>query len=380
MRFAHPILGGYLTGKVLGSVQPEKILDLPNWSGKYLAMNYFAALGDAEQLASKLLDIPDRPLERNILIVARWLRYSQQETKWRNKTMENLVRMLRIPDQPLGFRGQILSAILQSGEAGVPLLLRQMLSSDDPELLQLCILGCATIKDTKSVESIAKLLNHSSPNVYKAACLALVKIGTRTALDLVASVLLHGDESSRTSAAMSLALNFAEGHEMLREGASMDDIMVRRAVTYGLGVIDELWATEILTKMQLEDNQWIVRNAATEVLDNKQNTNRYIPKRLPPPSECPWLIAFAGKKGVGISPNSPATDILLMALTGGDEAEQLASLDYLRAFSSSNVFAIFYKFLYGNNVVLREAIFRTIWEMASRGVIIPDPQQFGVNY
>jgi hypothetical protein len=255
-----------------------------------------------------------------------------------------------------------------------------MLASDDSELIQICLLGCASLKDTKAVDEIAQLLIHPSPNVQKTACLALVTIGTQSAIDHVASVLLHGDEDSRTTAAKALAKHPEVGHDMLREGASMNDIMVRRAVTYGLGLIDQLWATEILSKMQLEDDQWIVRNAASEVLENKQKFNIYIPKRLAAPSECAWLIAFAGKKGVGISPDSPATDILLMALTDGTDSEQLASLDYLRAFSSSNVFAIFYKLMYGNNPVLREAIFRTIWEMGSRGVVIPDPRQFGVDY
>jgi len=380
MRFIHPTIGGYLAGKVLGNLQTDQILSLPNWSGKYLAMNYFAALGNADELAEKIMAIPDRPLERNIMIAARWLRDSRVESKWRNQVMEILVKLIRIPGQPLGFRGQVLTAIILGGDPGAPLLFRQMLASDDPELIQICLLGCASLKDTKAVDDIAQLLLHPSSNVQRTASLALVTIGTQSAIEQVASELLHGDEDSRTTAAKALALHAEVGHDMLREGAAMDDLMVRRAVTYGLGIVDQPWATETLTKMQLEDDQWIVRNAASEVLENKQKFNKYIPKRLSAPSECAWLLAFAGKKGVGISPDSPATDILLMALTDGTEAEQLASLDYLRAFSSSNVFAIFYSLMYGRNFVLREAIFRTVWEMGSRGVAIPDPQQFGVNY
>ncbi|HBG74571.1 MAG: hypothetical protein A2X25_11100 [Chloroflexi bacterium GWB2_49_20] len=379
MNFVHPIIGGYLAGKVLGNLQPENILSLPNSSGKYLAMNYFAALDDAEKLASKLMTVPDRPLHRNELIVARWLRDAKNESKWRLKIMEILVGLLRTAGQSLGLRGQVLAAIIKSGDPGVPKLFRQMMESDDPELLQLCVLGSASIKDTKAIEDIARLLNHINPNVRRTACLGLVTIGTQSALDHVAYLLLHGDEDSRRAAAEALANHPEEGYAMLREGSSMEDILVRRAVAYGLGRIYQFWATEILTKLQLEDEQWIVRDAATEVLDKKLQINRYIPKRLPPPSECPWLIAFAGKKGVGISPNSPATEMLLMVLAEGTEVEQLAALDYLRAFSSVDVFASFYKIMDGGNIILREAIFRAIWEMASKGVVIPDPQQFGVS-
>jgi hypothetical protein len=377
--FIHPLFNGYLAGYVLGNLSPERIISMPNWSGKYLGMKYFAALGDPEKLATMLINIPDHPLERNILLVAKWLGDASLEAKWRVPVMEQLITLLRVPIQPMGLRGQVLAAILKSGDPGVPILLRQMLDADDPELLQLCALGIAFLKDSKSIDDLIGLLNHKSPNVHKAACLALVTIGTASALDPVASVLLHGDEDSRKAAAEALANHPEEGYGMLREGATLEDIMVRRAVAYGLGCIDQNWATEILSKLQLEDAHWIVRNAATEVLERKHHLNKRIPQRLLPPFECPWLIAFAGKQGIGISPNSSATDVLLLALSNGTEAEKLSALDYLRATPSSSVIGSLFNAMYGNNSVVRESAYRVIWELAARGVEIPDPKQFGVS-
>ena len=378
MRFIHPIIGGYLAGRVLGNLKIDDVINLPNWSGKYLAMHYFAAQKTADDLAYKIMSIPDRLLERNILLVARWMRDTKLETKWRSQAMEKLVSLLMNPENPLGFRGQVLAAILLADDPSAALLFRQMLASEDPELLQLCMLGCASFKDTKAINGIAKLLASTNANVLQVAFLSLVKIGTPLALDHVASVLLHGDEDSRTIAAKALAIHSEIGHSMLKEGATMDDLMVRRAVVFGLGDVDEPWAWEILMKLQIEDDQWIVRNAVTEVIENKELIERKIPKRLPPPSECPWLVAFAAKKGVGISPDSQAIDILLLALTEGSELEQLASLDYLRVYPSIKVFEVLFRLLYGNNSELREAVFRVLWEMGSRGVVIPDPQQLGV--
>jgi hypothetical protein len=131
--------------------------------------------------------------------------------------------------------------------------------------------------------------------------------------------------------------------------------------------------------MQIEDAEWIVRNAATEVLEKKQRPNPHIPKRLPPPSESPWLIEYAGKQGLGVSPDKPATGLLLNALKSGTEEEQLAALSYLRMMPSEGVFGALYQAMYKGEPELREVVFHTFWEMAARGVDVPDPKQFGVG-
>lgn len=373
MRFSHQIFAALLAGNVLGDTDPDKVLELPDWSGKYLTMNYFSALHDGTLIAKKLIDVSDFPLHLNILIVARWIRDASPDSIWRTTILEKLVEIIRLPDQPLGLRGQVLAAMVKSNDEGIRLLLRRMLDTEDAELLQLCILGLAILKDAKSVEPISNLLGHKSPNVVQAACLGLVTIGTHTALDQVAGLMLHAEKEFRKSAAEALANDPIEGHAILREGASINDFLVRWAVVYGLGRINDPWANDLLSKLRLEDDQWLVRNAANEVIERKNHFIPSIPKRLPPPSECPWLIAFAAQKGLGISPNTPATDILLMALTEGTELEKLASLDYLRVSSSPKIFPIFYNLMQGNDTVLREAIFRTIWEMAAKGIHIPKP-------
>ena len=179
-------------------------------------------------------------------------------------------------------------------------------------------------------------------------------------MDTVASALLHGDEILRRAAAEAMANHPGEGHKMLREGAEMkEDLNVRRAVAYGLGRVHEPWAEEMLNKLQTEDDQWVVRNSAQEVLEDRHKPDPHIPKRFPPPSESPWLIAFAGKKGEGISPDKPPTDLLLLALKSDDPEERLASLAYLRMMPVEGVFGALYQAMYGGEPELREAVFRT---------------------
>jgi hypothetical protein len=237
------------------------------------------------------------------------------------------------------------------------------------------------LRDSKSIESLTGLFGNQNPNVRRAACLALVNIGTTPAMDSVASALLHGDENLRRTAAEALANHPIEGYAMLKEGAGMKkDLLVRRSVVYGLGRIQEPWAEEIVNHIEAEDDQWAVRNAATEVRENRERINAHIPQRLPPPAQSPWIIAFAGKQGLGVSPDKAPTDLLLLALKSGTEEERLASLAYLRIMPVEGVFGALFQAMYGSEPSLREAVFQTLSEMAARGVEVPDPVQFGVGY
>jgi HEAT repeat protein len=164
---------------------------------------------------------------------------------------------------------------------------------------------------------------------------------------------------------------------MLRDGTTINDILLRRAVVYGLGRVQHTWAMDTLKKLQIEDEQWIVRNAATEVLDAKANMGLLAPSKLRAPSDTPWLIEFAGKKGMGISPGVPATDILLLALKGDDPDARMAALPFLKYTPSEGVIAELYSAIYNDDPELREAAYNTLWEIGLSGVKLPHPSQYG---
>lgn len=381
MRFSHPVFCGYLAGKSLTKYKSESLFDQEPCISKNLALNFMAAFGDITLLVDRFLSLLDRPLSRNLLTPARWLCDAPLQLSWRGRVMAKLVEFLRQAGQPLSLRGQALCALIRSGDFSVAVPLRQMLKEEDNDLQLLAALGCGALKDLKSIELLSLLMSNQSPNIRRAACLALVNIGTTTALDIVASALLHGDEYLRRAAAEALANHPGEGYAMLKEGAEMkEDLLVRRSVVYGLGRISEPWAEELVSRLEIGDDQWAVRNAAMEVIENRQHLNPHIPQRLPPPTESSWIIAFAGKQGLGVSPDKPPTELLLNALKSGTEEEKFASLAYLRMIPVESVFGALYQAMYGGEPTLREAIFQIFAEMAARGVDVPDPVQFGVGY
>jgi hypothetical protein len=380
MRFIHPVFAGYLAGRAMTTYNAqEPILNQPDWAGKFLAMRYFAAFGDASKLVQSLMEFSRLPMHRPLMVAARFLRDAPKNAPWRGKLFGTLAAILQTEGIPFGVRGQAMAAFVHSNDPNAAVLFRQFAATTSFELVQLSVLGLGAIRDAKAIQVLEQTLGAPSLAVRRAACMALVAIGNNDALESVAHTLLSGDEDVRRAAAEALASDPVEGHAVLREGMTHSDILLRRAIAYGLGRLEDPWAVEALQKIQIEDEQWVVRNAATEVLDAKTNITTRAPRRLKAPSDSPWLVEFASKQGVGISPGTPATDILLQALKSDDAETRLAALPYLKYVPSEGVVTQLYHAMYKDDPELREAAYNTLWEIGTSGIKLPDPTQLGLS-
>ena len=155
--------------------------------------------------------------------------------------------------------------------------------------------------------------------------------------------------------------------------------MVRRAVVHGLARVEQPWALELLQHLQVEDDQWAVRNLANQYVEEITKRDPRVPRKLLPPSETPWLIEFASKQGVGIPRGGPATDVLTQALKYGNTEERLAAIPYLKRIANEGVVGALYNGVYGEDQEVSEASFLAIQEIAANGMAIPHPNQFGLG-
>jgi HEAT repeat protein len=380
MRFAHAVIGGYLAGRALsGYNASESVLNQPDWSGRTLSLRYLAAHGDVSRILQTMLGWSRLPMHRPLLSAARWLRDAPRDAPWRGKLMAALAELLQTDGLPLALRGQAMAAFAISNDPSAAAMFRQFLGSLSFELVQLCALGSGVMQDDKALKSLEGLLSAPSLSARRAACLALVAIGTNDSLEVVARTLLNADEDLRRAAAEALANDHGEGHAMLKDGATLTDILLRRAVVYGLARTGEPWAVETIQKMQLDDDQWLVRNSAAEMLESLSNPSVRAPRILTAPSATPWLIEFAGKQGVGISPGANATDVLLNALKSEDMDERVAAVAYLKQTPTEGIVNQIYQTMYKDDPELREAAFQALWEIGASGVKLPDPAQFGAK-
>src|SRR5215216_1039484 len=380
MRFLHPIFNGYLSGQAIGDNDADAtLLAQPDWDGKTLSLRYLAARGDASAVADILLKESDIPFHAPAFAVARWLRDAPKDAKWRAKVFAALLTILQAEGQPTALRGQAMAAFVVSGDPGAATLFRQLLGTRSFELLPLAALGSGATRDAKAVEALEEVLQAPVGAVRRATCLALVAIGTEKSLEAVARALLQGDEELRRAAAEAMANDPTEGHSMLKEGATLADIMLRRAVVHGLARVEQPWAIETLQHMQVEDDQWAVRNLANQYLEQMAHTDPRAPHPLKNPSESPWLIEFAGKQGMGIPRGGPATEVLLNAYRHGDTEERLAALPYLKRVADDGIIGTLYGGIYGEDPEVREASFYALEEIAANGNKIPHPNEFGLG-
>jgi HEAT repeat protein len=127
-----------------------------------------------------------------------------------------------------------------------------------------------------------------------------------------------------------------EGHQILREAAKEDDIKVRRAATFGLALTGTDWARELLQKMEREEAQWYVRQAALDAF-NRLEKNRLPPAEQPSLDLSPividqqgWLVEWAAQQGIGIGVGRQSVNALMRALEQGQPNVRQAALQTLR--------------------------------------------------
>jgi len=369
--FSHPLIMAYLASAALGEAPVSHFLsNQPDWAGKYLTMLFMAASRDVSPEITELLSDDNDPLLRNHLMIGRWLRFIPQTVSWRTQAMRVIAAQLQRNNFAIGLRARLLSALLLSGDEGVSALLRQISHTSDIQLQQISALGMGFLLDSKALPRLQELLADPEPAIFHAACLALVRIGNQQAFEILGSSLLNGTEEIRRSVAEALALDPKEGHAILKEASQMEDLLVRRSAVYGLTQINEPWSIEILEKLAVDDKQWVVRAAATQAVEEKETIDPGTPRPFQELHEIPWLIAFAGERGMGIAPGKPAQNLLLSALGEGSSEQQIAALNYLNLNPDHDALPRIYDLLEQGSDDLQEAAFNTLWYYASSGTDI----------
>jgi HEAT repeat protein len=227
-------------------------------------------------------------------------------------------------------------------------------------------LGIGGVRDNEAIDKLTAITKSDQDiRVRQAACLGLAAIGLEEALESLGESLLRGEEAVRVAAAEALAIHPDEGYEMIKEAATLDELLTRRAAVFGLARVPEKWAAELLQTMQLEDQQWVVRGAAAEALEKRQSP----PFRIDPPpeeiSQIPWLMSFASRAGLGLAPGRAALEMLRRALNQGNPDEQIAALQTMGWVARGELDLELKKALTSSEPHLRDAAYEALWRQTA---------------
>ena len=193
-------------------------------------------------------------------------------------------------------------------------------------------------------------------------------IGSSQSLIGLGKWLIEGDDVSQLFSAEALASHDGKGISMLEDATTMDGVRIRRAAVYGLGRVFSNEIDQILKRIELEDDQAIVRNAATEVLELR----RSIPQELSPhpnnPSELPWLIAYAAEGGLGLTPGKGVLETLRRALLTGSKLQRIAALETISNYQSQELVLDILKSMEAEDMEVKDAAYAALWQLEASGV------------
>lgn len=244
------------------------------------------------------------------------LKISKPDSQFRTILIKKLINHIYDKKIVFSIRLMALAALLQSNDPNIPSFVKQLLSNNEQDFIQIALFAIGSMnKNSSFIKEIIPITKNPSLNLRKLAYLVLTTFDEEIAINELGKALLSEDEKIRQLIAESFSFNNPKGEEILKEAISLEDIVVRRSAIFGLIKLNNNWARKTLKTLAVEDNQWVIRNAALQATEFLERETLLLPKSTYPLHQNPWLIKFAGEHNLGVSPGKPTAGILLMALS-----------------------------------------------------------------
>jgi HEAT repeat protein len=321
--FRTPALYAYFwaANEALASDQSAALgrLQDPEWS---LPISFLIEMTDSGPVVEQLLLSPPDVTREQLFRVADWLAKAQGTEQWHRIVMVRLAQLLLNPDTPSALRERAAAALVATQDEGVGFLLRQAIASPNPALRAVAAAGLGALAaqipgwpaDEKSLEALVKALEDPSETVQAAVISALGRTRSKAALEALIRTLLESHATARRLAAEALGRMGTEGHEVLREALTEDEVLVRRAALYGLAQVSDGWVNETLEEVVRRDSEWFIRSTAEEILSERLAVPAPEKLERPQAANLSWLISLAAERGQGVPAGPKAMEYLKEAL------------------------------------------------------------------
>jgi HEAT repeat protein len=363
LQFAHPTVQGYLAAEATRSRELDPRL-LTNPQASRLTMPFLAQMRDVTPYVERRLAERPTVLQEHLLEMASWAADAEPQAKWRGLIFKRLADLLLNPSEFPATRERAMAALVASRDPNVSFIFREGLKSDNPRIRFLCTIGLGALGDPENVTILGDRTGDPDPLVEVATALALGAIGARSVVNFLIQVLVNRSDLARRAAAEMLgASNLAgEGHEVLREAAAEENPLTRKAAVYGLDRVEQPWAIEKLEEMEKRDGHWMVRAAASLVMDARRANKPLasVPRHPRRPDETLWLAKWLEERKESITPGPQGLRQLLRALQDGDEVARLAAAEALAALGVSDAISTLYTALRDEHPEIREGAHRAL--------------------
>jgi len=372
--FYYPTFGGYFAARALARSSTDtvaQILVQPDWSLMHETMRFFSAFNDIQPYLN-LIRSDSSLLREKLIRASLWLVNVPANSSAELDLLKLLTKEIQSNNNYM-IKIRLVNALSKSPNKNIKGIFQHLLSSQDLDTRRAAAIGAGLIRDLSAVPFLIKQLNDTFPS-STTACYALGRIGSPRSLEAIAEGLLHGNELLRRASAESLAQNRSEGHPALREGISMEDLLVRYAVVHGLSLIPESWAIELLDKLRIDEDEWVVRDLAQQLFEIAEKGSPYIPKHQPPAHLTAWLDKFTLKQGLSKPNPENALDSLLIALESGTIEQKQAAITYLGRSGDPKLIPHLLDYINSSDPDLKQLASLGIWYCAPPGYTLKTPQ------
>ncbi len=370
--FVQPVAQAYLAAQVLAHGQGEWPRG-PWWHLLTWTLGFWALHGQGSAAAQPLLRDGRAPLLPGLWEAARAVALAPR-VGWGKVVYQALAKWVQAPGWPWAQRLRAVAALVEAHPPRLGTFFRGLLKHADPTVRAAAIVGLGLLKDAVAMPLLQEMLAREDlqPIERRMLFLALARYDTRKVSEALAAWLLEDDDEARREVAEALALAPVWGHEVLREAATYeDDLLVRRAAVYGLAHVPEPWARELLAQLREEDPEWLVSNAAGQVLDALQEPSPLAPVPPRPLHEEAWLLAFAARQGLSIAVGPPAQETLRRALAEGNADEKRRALRALVHLPDARWLPDIGALLGQGDLLVENDALSTLWCFYWSGVSLP---------
>lgn len=298
-QFKHHVLASYIASEGLKYADPEELAQKALDGRWERAIGYAAELVPIDVAVQAKLAQPQDIAMDTILGISNWLSYAGKSATWRSHYLRLLGNMLVAPNQYSPIRQRVAAAIVSSRDDGAIVILRAAVQNPNPDVRRIACLGLGAIRDIAAVQPLRKLLQNPDEAVKIAATLSLGAIATDESLvAMVEAMQQSNSRGVRRAAAEMLALYPEVGYETLYDAINeVKDILMRRAIIFGLGRIRTNWALITINEVVSSGSEeYYVRLAAMEVFRKIYEKESQGVLGYPDTNSIPWLLSWGGQQ------------------------------------------------------------------------------------
>ncbi|HDQ71829.1 MAG TPA: HEAT repeat domain-containing protein, partial [Chloroflexi bacterium] len=329
--FQHVLWQAYLAACQMGTLDEDTLLswlDAQTHDPRLAAsFRFYAEIGDITPFVTAWMRGQDDIFHTRLNVLSTWIRAAPDNAAWRNGAMAVLAKSFLQPHLPWRIRKALAQALVTTGMSGIRYLFKQALQHNEDTIRIAAAWGLSRVATEADIPTLAGALQDENPDVRETTVRGLANLGTDAAARLLARVLLEGDEALSLIAGEALGQCGAEGASILEEAIELEDVVARRAAVIGLA---QLQAKGLLEKVAREDDQWIVRSAASAALEDIEAQKKRVGVEAPVElDQLPWLISWAASQGESVGMGEAARRTLLCALAEGDPPIRIAAAQTL---------------------------------------------------